>query len=244
MSTRGAIGSSFFVLVTICGGVAALAESPASKPATKPASSADPFEDTTAPAKPRPAAPPARPAASAAARPEAAKPEAAPSKPASVPPPAPEGPSKELEAFMRPFEGSWKCETTFPAGSLGPGSQPPSAKTEVTIKKQFGGYGWHGEFKLGKTALTAATTGVFQIGYAASAKQATFLSYDSVGSSMMGAGTLAGDSVTFVEEGYLKGARVKVRETLALRGPRQMHHKLELEQGKSYQTLAEDSCVK
>lgn len=230
MSTRGAIRSSFFVLAMVCGGSSALAESPASKPAVKPASSADPFEETAAPAKPA-----TRPAAPAPAKPE--------TKPAA-PPPAQDLPSKELEAFMKPFEGSWKCETTFPAGALGPGSQVASAKTEVTIKKQFGGYGWHGEFKLAKTALTAATSGVFQIGYAASAKQATFLSYDSVGSSMMGTGTLAGDTVTFLEEGFLKGARVKVRETLALRGPRKMQHKVEIGQGKAYQTIAEDSCTK
>jgi len=114
----------------------------------------------------------------------------------------------------------------------------------VTIKKEFGGYSWHGEFKLAKTATTAATRGVFQIGYAAGTKQATFLSYDSVGSAMMGAGVLASDSVTFAEEGFLNGARVKVRETLATRGKRKMYHKVEIEQGKGYQTIAEDTCSK
>jgi hypothetical protein len=149
-----------------------------------------------------------------------------------------------LEGFMKAFEGNWKCETKFAAGSLGPGSLPPVATTEVSIKKQFGGYAWHGEFKLAKTATTAATSGVFQIGYAAGPKQATFLSYDSVGSAMMGVGRLAGDSVTFAEEGFLKGVKVKVRETLATRGPRKTYHKVEIEQGNGFQTIVEDTCSK
>jgi hypothetical protein len=85
---------------------------------------------------------------------------------------------------------------------------------------------------------------VFQIGYAAGPKQATFLSYDSVGSAMMGAGTLAGDSVTFAEEGFLKGTKVSVRETLAAKGPRKLSHKFEIEQGHGYQVITEDTCMK
>ena len=146
--------------------------------------------------------------------------------------------------FMKAFEGRWKCSTNFPAGSLGPGSQPISARTDLSIKKEFSGFSWHGEFKLAKTAITSATSGVFQIGYAAGPKQATFLSYDSVGSAMMGAGTLAGDPVTFAEEGFLKGTKVSVRETLAAKGPRKLFHKFEIEQGHGYQVVAEDTCMK
>jgi hypothetical protein len=145
---------------------------------------------------------------------------------------------------MKAFEGRWKCSTNFPAGSLGAGSQPISARTDLSIKKEFGGFSWHGEFKLAKTVITSATSGVFQIGYAAGPKQATFLSYDSVGSAMMGAGTLAGDSVTFAEEGFLKGTKVSVRETLAAKGPRKLSHKFEIEQGHGYQVIAEDICMK
>ena len=241
MTTNGTIPSLCFALALVGNGSIAMAESSTARPAAqaaapskatpaaKAASSADPFEEAPAPTKPaaRPAVP-------------------APPKPEAVPaaPPAPNLPAKELEAFMKAFEGNWKCDTKFAAGSQGPGAQPLSARTDVTIKKQFGGYSWHGEFKLAKTATTAATSGVFQIGYAAGTKQATFLSYDSVGSAMMGAGVLAGDSVTFAEEGFVNGARVKVRETLATRGPRKMYHKVEIEQGKGYQTIAEDTCSK
>ena len=247
--TDGAIRFFFFALAMVWNGSVATAGSTAVNPASKAASqskttvasktasSADPFEDSS----------PAAPATKSAARTTVLTPATPPkpeTQPAPVAAPVRDAPSKELEAFMRVFEGNWKCDTKFAAGSLGPGSQPPSARTEVSIKKQFGGYSWHGEFRLGKTAITAATTGVFQIGYAASTKQATFLSYDSVGSAMMGAGKLAGDSVTFAEEGFLKGSKVKVRETLAIRGPRALYHKVEIDQGNGPRTMVEDSCSK
>ncbi len=145
---------------------------------------------------------------------------------------------------MKGLEGRWKCDTKFAAGSMGPGSQPPNARTDMTIRKEPGGFSWHGEFKLAKTTITSATSGVFQISYATGTKQATFLSYDSVGSAMMGAGAISGDSVTFAEEGFLKGVKVKIRETLAKRGPGQIYHKVEIEQGKGYQPMAEDTCTK
>ncbi len=218
----------FFALAMVCDAAVAMAEGSAPKPASTappakpiPAAKADPFEDAAPAPKPTPA-----------------------KETIAAPRPTPVAPAKELGAFMTAFEGIWKCDTSFPAGSLGPGSQPPSAKTEVIIRKQFGGYSWHGEFKLAKTSITEATSGVFQIGYAASTKQATFLSYDSVGSAMMGAGALAGDSVTFIEEGFLRGAKVKVRETLAARGPRKMYHKVEIERGNGFQMMAEDICAK
>jgi hypothetical protein len=205
------------------------------KPAAvmKATGSADPFEQSA----PQKTAAPANSGAQAAT---------APAKSAATPPaPSPPNlPSKELEAFMQSFAGKWKCETTFAAGWAGPGSQPATARTDMTIKKEFDGFSWHGEFKLAKTSTTSATSGVFQIGYAASSKQVTFLSYDSVGSAMMGAGTLAGDSVTFNEEGFLKGVKVKVRETLAKKGPRRIHHTVEVDQGKGYQLTAEDTCTK
>ena len=267
MFTNGAVPSLFLAVAIASNGSIAMAGSSAAKPATQtssaskaaPVSWVDPFDEPSPPVKPG-----ARPAAAAPAKPGATTPApvklgattAAPVKPgataaapaklevAAAAPPAQSLPSKELEVFMKAFEGRWKCSTNFPAGSLGPGSQPISARTDLSIKKEFGGFSWHGEFKLAKTAITSATSGVFQIGYAAGPKQATFLSYDSVGSAMMGAGTLAGDSVTFAEEGFLKGTKVSVRETLAAKGPRKLFHKFEIEQGHGYQVIAEDTCMK
>jgi len=244
MIKTGAVPLFILNLAMAPGVSTALAASNPSQPSTSPkpaagtraTGSADPFEQTA----------PAKPAAPVTAGGQATtSPAKTAATPAAPPPPnLPSSPSTELEAFMRGFEGNWKCETKFSAGSAGPGSQAATAKTDMTIKKEFDGFSWHGEFKLAKTTTTSATSGVFQIGYAAGTKQATFLSYDSVGSAMMGAGTLAGDAVTFNEEGFLKGVKVKVRETLAKKGPRKLHHKVEVEQGKGYQLMAEDICTK
>ncbi|HET6148809.1 MAG TPA: DUF1579 family protein [Polyangia bacterium] len=163
------------------------------------------------------------------------------SKPAA---PAMPTPSPELEAFMKGFEGSWKCDTKFAAGSMGPGSPESSAKTAVKIKKEFDGFSWHGEFKLGKTPAMPAMSGVFQVGYDPGTKQATFVSYDSMGSAMMGAGPISGDSATFTEEGFMMGMKAKVRETMTKKSPKEITHKVEIDQGKGFQLMAEDTCKK
>jgi hypothetical protein len=158
--------------------------------------------------------------------------------------PAPHLPSKEFAAFMKGFEGNWKCNTQFAAGALWPGSQPLAAKTTVSIRKDFDGYAWHGEFQLEETAASPATTGVFQIGYVPTTKQVTYVSYDSLGSSMMGVGRINGAQVIFNEAGYLKGVRVRVRETLAKLGPGKLFHKVEIDHGKGLHLLGEDTCTK
>ena len=61
---------------------------------------------------------------------------------------------------------------------------------------------------------------------------------------MMGVGSISGAQVTFLEEGFVRGAKVKVRETLAKQGARKMLHKVELDQGNGLQLMAEDTCVK
>lgn len=163
-------------------------------------------------------------------------------KPAAMPPMP--TPSKELEAFMKGFEGSWKCETKFAAGSMGPGSPEMTAKTSVKIKKDFDGFSWHGEYKVAKTKTMPGMSGVFQVGYEPGSKQATFLGYDSMGSSMMGTGPISGDSVTFTEDGYMMGMKVKLRETMSKKGPKEISHSVEMDQGKGMQPMAEDTCKK
>jgi len=241
MIKTGAVPLFLLNLAVVAGVSTVLAAPDPSQPSKSPKPAAapkamgpvDPFEQSTPP----------KAAVSATSGSQAATSPPKSTAPLSAPPP-PNLPSKELEAFMKAFEGKWKCETKFAAGSAGPGSQPATARTDMTIKKEFEGFSWHGEFKLAKTATTSATSGVFQIGYAASTKQATFLSYDSVGSAMMGAGALTGEAVTFNEEGFLKGVKVKVREALAKKGSRKIHHKVEVDQGKGYQLMAEDTCTK
>jgi hypothetical protein len=145
---------------------------------------------------------------------------------------------------MKGFEGSWKCETEFAAGSTGPGSPDAKGKASLKIRKDFGGFSWHGEYALAKSEILPAMSGIFQVSYDPSGKQATFVSYDSMGAAMMGAGQLSGDSVTFVEQGYMLGIKVKVHETMTKKSTKEILHKVEIESGKAFQLMAEDTCKK
>jgi len=245
MANNGTVRCVLFTLATFASGSTAMAEGPNPKPATTSPTAFVPAGAPTKPAagaattSPKPApgavATSPKPVAPDTVMPKAAAASAAPSMPT---------PSKELGAFMKAFEGSWKCETKFAAGSTGPGSPEASAKTTVKIKKEFDGFSWHGEYHLAKTNTMPAMTGVFQVGYDPSAKQATFVSYDSMGAAMMGAGPIAGDSVTFTEEGYMLGIKAKVRETMSKTEPKEIHHKVEVDEGHGFRPMAEDICKK
>src|SRR5712671_1237536 len=66
----------------------------------------------------------------------------APAAPAAPPMPKP---SPELEAYMKPFEGSWKCDTKFAPNAFGPGSPEMNVKSTVKIKKELDGFWYRGE---------------------------------------------------------------------------------------------------
>lgn len=198
--------------------------------------------------KPAAAAGPSAVKPGAGAGPAGAKPGAGPAPVAKAPAapaiPTMPTPSKELELFMKGFEGSWKCETEFAAGSTGPGSPQAKGKATLKIRREFGGFSWHGEYSLAKNELLPAMSGVFQVSYDPSSKQATFVSYDSMGAAMMGAGPLFGDSVTFAEQGYMLGIKVKVHETITRKSAKEISHKVEIDSGKTFQLMAEDTCSK
>ena len=204
---------------------------PAGKPAQAPAVSAP------VAAPPKTAAPPAPMKMGAPAAVPAA---AAPAAPAGGPPmPAP---SKELGTFMKGFEGSWRCDTKFVAGAMGPGSPEMAAKSTVRIKKEFGGFSWHGDYSLPKSKMMPAMSGIFQVGFDPGSNQATIVGYDSMGTSMSGVGPIAGETVTFVEDGYMMGMKVKLRETMTKRSPKEIFHTYEVDMGKGFQPMGDDTC--
>jgi hypothetical protein len=146
---------------------------------------------------------------------------------------------------MKGFEGSWKCETEFAAGSTGPSSPEAKGKATLKIRKEFGGHSWHGEYSLAKTEVLPAMSGIFQVAYDPSGKQATLVSYDSLGAAMMGAGPLSGESVTFAEQGYMLGIKVRVHETMTKKSAKEIFHRVEIDSGnKIFQLMAEDTCSK
>lgn len=95
-----------------------------------------------------------------------------------------------------------------------------------------------------------ALTGVFQISWEPGTNQASIVGYDNMGSVSMGLGPIAGDSVTFAEEGYMMGMKVKMRETMSKKivkegaSPKEISHKYEVDMGKGFQAMGEDTCKK
>jgi hypothetical protein len=230
------------------------------KPASAPAPATAP---STAPAAAKPAMAPAAtkpaPAPSAAAAPAGTmKPSAGAGAPAAAAPTAaapaagaaPSGappmptPSKELESFMKGFEGTWKCETKFAAGAMGPGSPEVTAKSTAKFKKEYGGFSYHGEYALAKSKTMPALSGVMQLGFDPGSNQLTVVGYDSMGGSNFGSGTISGDTAVLTEEGYAMGMKVKMRETMVKKGPKEVYHKYEGDMGKGFQLMGEDSCKK
>jgi hypothetical protein len=161
--------------------------------------------------------------------------------PAAMPAPAP---SKELADYMKGFEGNWKCDTTWPAGSMGPGSPEVKAKTTVKIKKEFGGLSWAGEYNLPKSKAMPGMKGFLRISYDPASKLAVNSWFDSWGGAGLSAGSIKGQSVTFAGDAYGPAGKMKVRETMELRGPKEAYHKYEADMGKGFTVLGEDICKK
>jgi len=203
--------------------------------------------------KPAPAAAPppaAKPAVAPATGPSApVKPGATAATPApaaapAAPPPAPT-PSKELEAFMKPFEGSWKCETKFAPNAFGPGSPEVTAKSTVKFKKDFDGFFYRGDYEVKKQkGVPMGVKGTFYIGWDPGQKQVLVTGIDNMGGAGFATGKIEGDSVTYTGETYVMGTKVKTRETMAKKGDREAYHKWEMDMGKGLMPFGEDTCKK
>jgi hypothetical protein len=210
----------------------------------------------TAAPKPAPAAPATAPAPAAAPAGKPADPMAAPAaKPAAAPtaaakPAAPAAmakptPSKELEAFMKPYEGSWKCDTKFNAGAFGPGSPEMNVKSTVKFKKDLDGFAYKGEYEIKKQkGFDMPMKGVLYIGYDPGSMQVVATSVDNMGGIGMGAGKIVADVLTYTSEQYMMGMKMKSRDTMSSKGPKEIDHKMEIDTGKGFLAAGEDSCKK
>jgi len=239
------------VLLAAATGTAS-AQAPAAKPAPAPAAAAPavaqaPAAKPAAPAAAAPApAPAAKPAAAAPAAAPAAKPAAgAPAAAAPAAPPPMPKPSTELAAFMKPMEGSWKCETKFAAGAMGPGSPEVMAKSTVKFKKEYDGMFYRGEYEIKKQkGFDMAMKGQFFIGWDPGSQQIIVTGVDSTGGMGSGAGKITGESATYTGEGYMMGMKMKTRETMGSKGPKEGFHKMEVDMGKGFTLMGEDNCKK
>jgi hypothetical protein len=191
-----------------------------------------------------PAAAPAtaKPADKAAAAPAAEK-GAAPA--AAAAPSGPPAPSPEVETLYKGYEGSWKCDTTFNANSMGPGSPEMKTKSEVKIKKEPGGFWYKGEYKAKKTKTNPEIAATFMLGYDAGLKQAVSVSTDNMGGySIEHDASGSAEKVSFVGDGSMMGQKVKVRETMTHKDPKTVEHTFEVDMGKGFQPMGVDVCKK
>jgi hypothetical protein len=174
---------------------------------------------------------------------QAPTPPAAPAAAAApATPPAPPRPPKEFEDFMKGFEGSWKCDTKWPAGSMGPGSPEAAVKTTVKFKKELDGFFYRGDYDVKKQKGVPAMKGVFYIGYDPGSAQVLVNAMDSMGGASFGTGKIEGDKITYLSDGYMMGSKVKLREVMGKTGPKEGFHKMEVDMGKGFQLMAEDTC--
>lgn len=178
--------------------------------------------------------------AAPAAKPEA--PAVAAAEPAA--PSGPPAPAPELVAFAKGLEGSWKCDTKFMAGSMGPGSPEVATKATVKLKKELDGFWYAGTYEVKKSKAMPGMKAMFFMGYDAGTKHVILTGIDSSGGASLETGPIEGDSVTATGDGYLMGSKVKVRETMAKKGPKEMVHTFEVDMGHGFQMLGEDTCKK
>ena len=241
------------VLLAAAAGTAS-AQAPAAKPAPAPAAAAPAVAQAPAakPAAPAAAAPAAAPAAKPArrcsgrgARRQAGRGLLPPLRPRPPPPPAMPKPSAELAAFMKPMEGSWKCDTKFAAGAMGPGSPEVMAKSTVKFKKEYDGMFYRGEYEIKKQkGFDMAMKGQFFIGWDPGSQQIIVTGIDSTGGMGSGAGKITGETATYTGEGYMMGMKMKTRETMGSKGPKEGFHKMEVDMGKGFTLMGEDNCKK
>jgi hypothetical protein len=213
------------------------APAPAAVAAAAPAAAAKPVPAAAAPAA-KPVAANA-PAAKGTPAPAAAAPAAAPAAAAAPPTPAP-----ELTAFAKNFEGNWKCESKIPAGAMGPGSPESSGKSTVSIKKDLNGFWYKGLYEVKKSKTMPGMKAQFSMGYDPGSKQVLLTGTDNMGSGWFAGGPIQGDSVTTVGDMFMMGTKSKVRESMSKKSDKEVFHKIEIDMGKGFQTIGEDTCKK
>jgi hypothetical protein len=165
----------------------------------------------------------------------------------TVTPPAAPTPSPELDTLYKGLEGNWKCDTTMAAGSVGVGSPELKVKSMVRIAKakDLGGMWYRGEYEIKKSKALPGFKGTFMLGYDALSKAALNVSYDNTGGAGLATGSGAtSDAVTFVGESYVMGQKMKTRETMTKKGPKEVEHRFEADMGKGFQVMGTDDCKK
>jgi len=171
----------------------------------------------------------------------AEKPAGKPAAEAGAAGPAAPKPSPELET-MKFLAGPWTCETSVPAGAMGPGSPATKARTTIAFKKDLGGFFYRGDFEM-KAKTTPNMKGSVFIGHQPAANLFTFSAVDSMGGVEFATSPgFQGDTIEFTGDAFMMGQKMKVRETITKAGPKEIVHKFEADSGKGFEAMGEDHC--
>jgi hypothetical protein len=190
-------------------------------------------------------APAAAPATAPAAAAKAPAPAAAPAAAAPAAPSGPPTPPAEIDALYKGWEGNYKCDSTFNAGSMGPGSPEIKVKSEVKIKKEPSGFWYKGEYKIKKSKAMPAMDATFLLGWDGVAKAPVNLNYDSMGTYVVEhAPGATPEKISFVGDGAMMGMKVKVREGMTKKDDKTVEHTFEVDMGKGFQAMGTDICKK
>ena len=151
-------------------------------------------------------------------------------------------PSKELDAYMKPFEGTWTCDSKIPAGMFGPSEV--AAKANVRFKKEANGLYWRGQYQIAKQKGVPMQFGAeFFVSYDPGSKQLIFNGIDTTGGSFFETGRIDGASASFTGDGYMKGNKVKLRETMWSKDKTAGHTaEVDMGKGQGFVSMAVDNC--
>ena len=153
--------------------------------------------------------------------------------------PAAPKPSPELET-MKFLAGPWTCETSMPAGAMGPGSPATKARTTIAFKKDLDGFFYRGDFAMKEKP---AMKGSVFIGHQPASNLFTLSSVDSMGGVELATSPgFQGDTIQFTGDAFMMGQQMKVRDSITKAGPKEIVHKIEADSGKGFEPMGEDHC--
>jgi len=171
----------------------------------------------------------------------AEKPASKPAAEAGAAGPAAPKPSPELEA-LKFLAGKWTCESSVPAGAMGPGSPASTAKTTIAFKKDMGGFFYRGDFEM-KAKTSPGMKGSVFLGHQPGANLFTLSAVDSMGGVELATSPgFQGDTLELTGEAFMMGQKMKVRETITKAGPKELVHKIAADSGKGFEPMGEDHC--
>src|SRR5437868_5123443 len=73
-------------------------------------------------------------------------------------------PAADWTAFAKSMEGNWKCESTMPAGAMGPGSPEMKMQGTAKVKQDLGGFWLSGLFEIKGGKGSPGMKGNFTLG--------------------------------------------------------------------------------